>query len=101
MFLAQLPLTIVLTLVDLDLDDLVPVLYLLDDPVDFDHRVLLPFLMLHGPLAMLLQVIKIPFPLLMNVYLNVSKFFLLLCEVIKHVILVVDIEIVTRGTREL
>lgn len=50
---------------------------------------------------MLILVIGIPFPLLMNVYLYVSKFFLLLCEVIKHVILVVDIEIVTRGARKL
>ena len=37
----------------------------------------------------------------MNVNLNVSKFFLLLCEVIQHMILVVNIEIVTRGTGEL
>ena len=39
--------------------------------------------------------IDTPFPLLMDVYLNVSKFLLLLCEVIEHMILVFDIEIVT------
>jgi hypothetical protein len=90
-----------LTQVDLDLHGLVPILDLLDDPVHLDHRVLLRFLVLHGPRAALLLLINSAFPLLMNVNLNVSEFFLLLCEVIQHMVLVVDIEIVTRGTREL
>ena len=85
-----------LTLVDLNLNGFVSILYLLDDSVDFDHRIFLPFLVLQGPQAILgLVMIDTPFPLLMDVYLNVSKFLLLLCEVIEHMILVFDIEIVT------
>lgn len=90
-----------LTQVDLDLHGLIPILDLLHDPVHLNHRVLLRFLVLHGPRAALLLLINSAFPLLMNVNLNVSKFFLLFCEVIQHMILVFDIEIVTRGTREL
>jgi len=104
LLLALLPLatewTRPLTQVDLDLHCLIPILDLLHNPIHLDHRVLLRFLVLHGPRAALLLLINSAFPLLMYVNLNVSKFFMLLCEVIEHVILVVDIEIVTRCTRK-